>query len=78
MNSASLCSLAGRYDNPIPTRCLALIDFFKIPALVRSLYIILISKAFWTDRQVLEFIDVRFRLIFAKTGSINSGKGLNI
>jgi hypothetical protein len=34
INSASLCSLAGRYDNPIPTRCLAPIDFFKIPALV--------------------------------------------
>ncbi len=31
--SASLCSLAGRYDNPIPTRCLAPIDFKKIPAL---------------------------------------------
>ncbi len=29
INSASLCSLAGRYDNPIPTRCLAPIDFFK-------------------------------------------------
>jgi hypothetical protein len=28
INSASLCSLAGRYDNPIPTWCLALIDFF--------------------------------------------------
>ncbi len=25
------CSLAGRYDNPIPTRCLAPIDFLKIP-----------------------------------------------
>jgi hypothetical protein len=23
LNSASLCSLAGRYDNPIPTRFLA-------------------------------------------------------
>jgi hypothetical protein len=33
INSASLCSLAGRYDNPIPTRCLAPIDFLKIPAL---------------------------------------------
>ncbi len=33
MNSASLCSLAGRYDNPIPTRCLDPIDFLKIPAL---------------------------------------------
>jgi hypothetical protein len=32
MNSASLCSLAGRYDNPIPPRFLALIDFLKIPA----------------------------------------------
>ncbi len=33
MNSASLCSLAGRYDNPIPTRFLAPMDCFKIPAL---------------------------------------------
>jgi hypothetical protein len=30
---ASLCSLAGRYENPIPPRCLAPIDFLKIPAL---------------------------------------------
>jgi hypothetical protein len=30
MNSASL---AGRYDNPIPARFLAPIDFLKIPAL---------------------------------------------
>ncbi len=36
MNSASLCSLAGRYENPIPPRCLAPIDFLKIPALVSS------------------------------------------
>jgi hypothetical protein len=27
------CSLAGQYDNPIPTRCLAPIDFLKIPDL---------------------------------------------
>ena len=33
MNSASLRSLAGRYDNPIPHRFLAPIDFLKIPAL---------------------------------------------
>jgi hypothetical protein len=33
-NSASLCSLAGRYENPIPPRCLAPIDFLKIPAQV--------------------------------------------
>jgi hypothetical protein len=32
MNSASLCCLAGRYDNPFPTRCLAPIDYLKIPA----------------------------------------------
>ncbi len=32
INSASLCSLAGRYDNPIPTRFLAPIDCLKIPA----------------------------------------------
>ncbi len=31
-NSASLCSLAGRYDNPIPPRFLAPIDTLKIPA----------------------------------------------
>jgi hypothetical protein len=32
MDSASLCSLAGRYDNPIPTRFLAPINFLKITA----------------------------------------------
>jgi hypothetical protein len=32
INSASLCSLAGRYDNPIPTRFLAPTDCLKIPA----------------------------------------------
>ncbi len=36
MNSASLCSLAGRYDNLIPPRFLAPIDFLKIPAVVRA------------------------------------------
>jgi hypothetical protein len=30
---AGLCSLAGQYDNPIPTRFLASIDFSKIPEL---------------------------------------------
>jgi hypothetical protein len=33
MNSASRCSLSGRYDNPIPNRFLAPIDCLKIPAL---------------------------------------------
>jgi hypothetical protein len=32
MNSASLCSLAGQYDNTIPPRFLAPIDSIKIPA----------------------------------------------
>ncbi len=32
LNSASLCSLAGRYDYPTPTRFLAPIDCSKIPA----------------------------------------------
>ncbi len=31
MNFASLCSLAGRYDDPIPPQFLAPIDFLKIP-----------------------------------------------
>jgi hypothetical protein len=34
---ASLCSLAGRYDNPIPTRFLTLIDYTKIPAPLRNI-----------------------------------------
>jgi hypothetical protein len=33
MNSASLCSLAGWYNNPVSSRFLASIDFLKIPAL---------------------------------------------
>jgi hypothetical protein len=33
MNSASLCSLAGRYDNPMPTQFLVPIDCLKIPSL---------------------------------------------
>jgi hypothetical protein len=47
MNSASLCSLAGRYENPIPPRCLAPIDFLKIPALVsisRSQFLVRINS----------------------------------
>jgi hypothetical protein len=32
INSAILCSLEGRYDNPIPTRFLAPKDCLKIPA----------------------------------------------
>jgi hypothetical protein len=32
INSASLCSLAGRHDNPIPALFLAPINCLKIPA----------------------------------------------
>ncbi len=38
MNSASLCSLAGRYESPIPPRCPAPTDCPKIPALHSHLY----------------------------------------
>jgi hypothetical protein len=35
IDSASVCSPAGRYDNPIPTWCPSPhIDFYKIPALI--------------------------------------------
>jgi hypothetical protein len=44
MNSASLCSLAGRYENPIPPRCLAPIDFLKIPALSNMLILQSLGK----------------------------------
>jgi hypothetical protein len=37
INSASLSSLAGQYENPIPPQCLAPIDFLKIPALQKIL-----------------------------------------
>jgi hypothetical protein len=36
MNSSSLCSLAGRYDNPLPPRFLAPIDSLKIQALASA------------------------------------------
>jgi hypothetical protein len=35
IDSISLCRLAGRYDNPIPTRFIASIDSTKIPAQAR-------------------------------------------
>jgi hypothetical protein len=37
-DSASLCSLAGRYDNPVPSRFLAPIDCLKIPALTNKIF----------------------------------------
>jgi hypothetical protein len=32
INSTSLCSLPGRYDNPVPIQCIVPIDYPKIPA----------------------------------------------
>ncbi len=40
INSASLCSLAGQYDNPIPAPFLALTDCLKIPALFIGLTVV--------------------------------------
>jgi hypothetical protein len=57
MNSASLCSLAGRYDNPLPPRFLAPIASLKIPALVSKnagestiLWVTACEKNIWTSR----------------------------
>ncbi len=38
MNSASICRLAGRYDNPFPPRFLAPIDSFKNSSRVKTVY----------------------------------------
>ncbi len=38
INSASLCSLAGSYDNPVPSRFLASRDCLKIPAQLCSVH----------------------------------------
>jgi hypothetical protein len=43
MNSTSLCSLVGRYDNPIPPRSLAPIDSLKIPAQGAGIFKLLMS-----------------------------------
>ncbi len=50
IDNASLCSLAGRYDNPIPTRLLAHIECSKIPALstaISSVYRGRIQRKTW-------------------------------
>ncbi len=60
MNSASLCSLAGRYNNPIPIQCLAPIDFLKIPALdllnctrnkTRRTFLLGFEQAAWSGKR---------------------------
>ncbi len=54
IDSASLCCLAGRYDNPIPTRFLATIDCSKIPAqgpVCRPAFFIPESNEWFTEDQ---------------------------
>jgi hypothetical protein len=60
MNSASLCSLAGRYENPIPPRCLAPIDFLKIPALDFSAIPAVSSRLTITTFILLDFKDAKW------------------
>jgi hypothetical protein len=47
MNSARLCSLAGRYDNPILTRFLAPIECLKIPPLDQEMFLLMRPNS-WT------------------------------
>ncbi len=61
MNSASLCSLAGRYENPIPPRCLAPIDFLKIPALTEKLLRIRFLSLFRVPGTALSLDDWKIR-----------------
>jgi hypothetical protein len=52
MNSASLCSLAGRYDNPVPPRFLTPIGSIKIPALkTKSTLVFLLAGAAYTHKK---------------------------
>jgi hypothetical protein len=60
INSASLYSLADRYDNPIPTRFISPIDCLKIPAL----YICVLLKRLvfrHNQREYTPFTGVRDR-----------------
>ncbi len=49
IDSTNLCSLAGRYDNPIPTQILAPVDCLKIPALEFKM-----DKNVWESPQTIE------------------------
>jgi hypothetical protein len=58
MNSAILCSLACRYDNPFPPRFLAPIDCLKIPA---QLFITKKPEEKYTDRLNGPTFDLTYR-----------------
>ncbi len=71
MNSASLCSLAGLYDSPIPPRFLAPVDSLKIPAQVDYIdrFIVLSfggGGGDGGDFQLLINFDLRILLLFLK------------
>ena len=55
--SASLCSLANRYDNPIPTRFLAPIDCLKIPALLYNVTQSVIPLRFETSCEIYQEVE---------------------
>ncbi len=90
IDSASLCSLAGQYDNPIPTRFLAPIDCYKIPAHYRREYGCKTgSPSFWepvcpsyfrvnTDSVMFFFICRRFPPSDKIVISFNFGAAKNI
>jgi glucan phosphoethanolaminetransferase (alkaline phosphatase superfamily) len=74
MNSASLCSLAGRYDNSIPIWYLAPIDCLKIPSQLCGLgmgeaatsyflaysYSMLRNSVQWKTREVWSSLNTRY------------------
>ena len=65
MNSASLCSLSGRCDNPIFTWIPAPIDFLKIPAQTPfvSCSLLVSTELSWYCIQQLSFIDVHWDVL---------------
>ncbi len=72
---ASLCSLAGQNDNPIPARFLALIDCSKIPALVHVAYreLYCLEHGIHPDGMIPNedpsIVDDSFSTFFSETGS---------
>jgi hypothetical protein len=69
INSASLCSLTGRYDNPIPPRFLSPIDSSKIPALA----IFTIERCSLHEPGKLDSLDCRrFRMLTSEPEFVNA------
>ncbi len=64
MNSASLCRLAGRYDNPIPTWFLAPIDCLKILAqyTCRSIFHFGVIEFFESENEKIKIEEHTFPL----------------